>query len=297
MSLQRIKTLINSKRKAILINTFEEHRFENEMIGIAEAKGYDLISWSMTEGFVDLETSQVTPMPDIEKMLKTIEKTPRDTIYILKDIHDIWNSPKSKRKIRDILEKAELSNVYTPIFFVSPVVNIPMELERLIALCDFELPTEKEIEEKVDTMVSYISEQGLSVPTDRELIAVKNALKGLTHHEITSALKESVVETKTISLDYIIKEKEQTIKKTGLLQYVTKLGNMSNVGGFDLLKQWLEDARYSFNVDTSKYMIKSAKGIILSGFPGVGKSLIPKSIAYDWNLPLLKMNMSQINNY
>lgn len=294
-AMNKVYTLLNSKRKGVLVNTFEEHRFEKDMILIAESKGYDLISWSITEGFTNLSTGENRPMPDVEKMLKIIESTDKDTIFLLKDIHDIWNAPRAKRKIRDILEKEDTPvQKYKPLFFISPIVDIPMELERLVALYTYELPTSEEINKQIEGMIAFLENNNLEKPTEREIIAIHNALKGMTLSEIINALKESVVETKKISVDYIIAAKEQTIKKTGLLQYITKLGNMGNVGGFDLLKDWLDDAHYAFNVDTDKYKVKPAKGIILSGFPGVGKSLIAKSIAYDWNLPLLKMNMGDI---
>lgn len=292
--MKKMYTYLNSKRKGILAHTFEEHRFEQDMLKIAQAKGYDIYSWSITEGFVNLVTKEVKPCPEIEKMLKTIEGTHQDTIFLLKDIHDIWGNARSKRKIRDILEKAEYAAAYTPLVFVSPVIDIPMELERLIALFTYELPSEEEIKEQLDTMIEFLDNSGLQTPSERDYVATLNALKGLTLSEIDSALKESIVETKSISIDYITKLKEQTIKKTGLLEYVTHLGSMSNVGGFDLLKEWLDDARYAFNVDTDKYKVKSAKGVILAGFPGTGKSILAKSIAYDWNIPLLKMSMSSI---
>lgn len=294
-AMNKVYTLLNSKRKGVLVNTFEEHRFEKDMILIAESKGYDLMSWSITEGFTNLSTGENRPMPDVEKMLKIIESTDKDTIFLLKDIHDIWNAPRAKRKIRDILEKEDTpTQKYKPLFFISPIVDIPMELERLVALYTYDLPTSEEINKQIEGMIAFLENNNLEKPTEREIIAIHNALKGMTLSEIINALKESVVETKKISVDYIIAAKEQTIKKTGLLQYITKLGNMGNVGGFDLLKDWLDDAHYAFNVDTDKYKVKPAKGIILSGFPGVGKSLIAKSIAYDWNLPLLKMNMGDI---
>ena len=271
-SIKKIYTLLNAKRKGILVNTFEEHRFEQDMELVANAKGYGLISWSLTEGFVDLlsSTKSAKPCPDIDKMLNTISSQQKNTIYLIKDIHDIWKNPRAKRHIRDILEKSEQALAYTPLLFVSPIIEIPMELERLIALYTYELPTEEEIVDQYEGMIMYLEQNSLKLPTDRDRVATINALKGLTLSEIKNALKESVVETKEISTEYIIALKEQTIKKTGLLQYITKLGNMSNVGGFDLLKDWLDDARFAFDVDTEKYKIKSAKGVILAGFPGVG---------------------------
>lgn len=290
--MKRINDLLNSGRKGIFVQTDEESRFIDEMKMLAKSKAMQLFSFSITQGMVNEITQEQPTRLDIEKFFEFVDNSKNNTIYIVKDVHDLWVNAKFKRRIRDSLEK--FNEIYSPVLFVSPIMNIPQELSRTIALAPFETPNKDIILSHIHSMIHVLQSQNLPQPNEREIEAIANALKGLTESEIISILKECSVSERMLSVDYIVKEKRQTIKKTGLLQYITDIGSMSDVGGNDLLKDWLDKARYSFDVDEQKFKIKSAKGIVLAGFPGVGKSLIPKSIAYDWNLPLLKMNMADI---
>jgi SpoVK/Ycf46/Vps4 family AAA+-type ATPase len=140
----------------------------------------------------------------------------------------------------------------------------------------------------------YLKVKDLPVPSGREREAIIHALTGMTQSEIVNVLKKSVAKNRKIELAEIVAEKEQVIRKTGLLEYITKLGDMSNVGGMDLLKEWAADAYYAFDPEARNYNVDPVRGMVLTGPPGTGKSLSAKAIAFDWNLPLLKMNMGDI---
>lgn len=294
--MSEVETLLNSRRQAILIHTFEEQRFQEDLKPIADIKGFEMIGWTITSGFTDLMTNTViNPMYDPERAINFINDYNKKAIFILKDIHDLWTNFKVKRKIRDLLEFPTIEgSQYKPIFFVSPQINIPAELEKLVTLVTYELPERNEVEEQLVGMETFLSERDFEMPTGRERQAILNALIGMTLSEVINVLKKTVAKNKKIVLDDIVAEKEQIIKKTGLLEYITQLGDMKNVGGLDLLKDWFNDAQYAFDFDAKQYNVDPIRGVVLAGFPGSGKSLVSKSIAYQWNLPLLKMNMSDI---
>ncbi len=306
--IDEISTLMNSRRRAILAHTFEEERLQEDLISLIEAKGYEGYAWTITSGLVDIITGELKEkIYDPVKMLDYIDQyDDNHAIFIIKDFHDIWTNFSAKRRLRDVLEKErEVKNSsenseekkqkpYKPIVLVSPQINIPMELEKLITVVTYDLPTRDQVEEQLSGMESFLESMDLPKPEGRERVAIVNALVGMTKSEIVNVLKKSVAKHKKISLDEITAEKEQVIKKTGLLEYVTKLGDMSNVGGMDILKEWFDDAQFAFEHEAKEYKIDTAKGVVISGFPGTGKSLTAKSVAHQWNLPLLKMNMSDI---
>lgn len=292
--MDEITTLLNSRRQAVLVNTFEEERFQQDLQPIADLKGYEMIGWTITSGFIDLKTNEViSNIPDPQKAIKFIEDYKNSAIFILKDIHDLWTNYMVKRKIRDFLEFPK-TGAYKPLFFVSPEINIPSELEKLVTLVTYELPERKEVEEQLAGMETFLKDNNLPLPEGRERQAILNALIGMTLSEVTNVLKKTVAKNKKIDLNDIVAEKEQIIKKTGLLEYITQLGDMKNVGGLDLLKDWFNDAQYAFDFDAKEFNVDPIRGVVLAGFPGTGKSMVSKSIAYQWNLPLLKMNMSDI---
>ena len=293
-SMEEIKYLIYAKASGILVNTFEESRLEKDLKVFLQQEGYDIYSYTIATGLKDYQTLEVNEMPLPQAPIKYLMSLKRDSVLILKDYHHVWKNPPVMRLIRDFLESPRKQGVHLAIIFISPLVDIPLELEKLISYVDYELPTHEDIHRQVSFLNDRLRSQGLETLEGDYRKSVENALVGMTLNEAVFSLKKSVVKNNRVDLNDISKEKEQVIKKTGLLEYVTRLGNMEDVGGLDNLKVWLDDSYHAFNSDAKDYKIDPPKGIVLAGFPGSGKSLTAKSIASSWNLPLLKMNMSDI---
>ena len=268
--IDEIATLMNSRRRAILAHTFEEERFQEDLKALVEARGQEAYAWTITSGLRDAITGDlVQKIYDPVKVMDFIEQYEKSAVFIIKDFHDIWTNFQAKRRLRDILEKPD--NIYKPILLVSPQINIPMELEKLITVVTYELPTREQVEEQLRGMESFLRSKDLPTPQGRDRIAIINALVGMTKSEIINVLKKSVAKHREIVLDEIVAEKEQVIKKTGLLEYVTKLGNMDHVGGLDILKDWFADAQYAFDHEARELGIDPVRGVVVAGFPGTGR--------------------------
>lgn len=95
------------------------------------------------------------------------------------------------------------------------------------------------------------------------------------------------------SLPIIIEEKRQIINQTHLLEFYPYSKVNRDIGGLDVLKQWLQKRSRSFSKQSLNYGIPSPKGLLLVGIQGTGKSLTAKAIASDWMLPLLRLDMGK----
>ena len=69
---------------------------------------------------------------------------------------------------------------------------------------------------------------------------------------------------------------------------------MEDVGGLENLKRWLNKRNKSWLDSARKYGLPAPKGVLITGVPGCGKSLISKSISTMWQLPLLRLDMGKI---
>jgi len=95
-------------------------------------------------------------------------------------------------------------------------------------------------------------------------------------------------------LDVIISEKEQIVRKSGLLEYYHSTERFDDVGGLDLLKDWLRKRQMAFTERAREYGLPTPKGVLLIGVQGCGKSLTAKAVASLWKVPLLRLDMSRI---
>ena len=92
----------------------------------------------------------------------------------------------------------------------------------------------------------------------------------------------------------ILSEKKQIIRKSGLLEYYEVQEGFGNVGGLEILKQWLMKRGEAFSYRAREFGLPEPKGILLLGVQGCGKSLISKAISSLWRLPLLRLDVGSI---
>jgi len=169
------------------------------------------------------------------------------------------------------------------IIFVSPVVNIPVELEKDITLVHFELPSVQEI---IDIASRIVQENDLKIKVDEKALA---AAKGLTLQEAENALALSLVQEKSFSKKVIENEKLQAIRKSGLMELYEPVQE-DQLGGLDNLKQYIKNRKRGFeNQD-----LPTPRGILLVGLPGAGKSLSAKVIASVLDFPLIRLDISSL---
>jgi SpoVK/Ycf46/Vps4 family AAA+-type ATPase len=122
---------------------------------------------------------------------------------------------------------------------------------------------------------------------------LKSAL-GLTMDEAENVFAKSLVVKKTFDPELIISEKEQIIRKSGILEYFHSTERIENVGGLENLKEWVKKRTRAFTEKARDYGLPQPKGILLIGVQGCGKSLTAKAVASLWKLPLLRLDVGKI---
>jgi SpoVK/Ycf46/Vps4 family AAA+-type ATPase len=123
---------------------------------------------------------------------------------------------------------------------------------------------------------------------------VTEAALGLTAEEAENVFAKSLVQTGDFDLKIILSEKEQIIRKSGVLEYCHVNENMQGVGGLDELKKWLNKRGKAFTPKARDFGLPEPRGILLLGIPGCGKSLTAKAISSMWQLPLLKLDVGKV---
>lgn len=296
---KEIEVLVRAKYPILYVVSWEERRVEEAVRSVAEKLNRNLHTWSVTQGMqpsIRRASGPAKPsnLPGELEALAQIHESAEFTLFVLRDFHPYMKDTRVIRLLRDLA--ARLRGRSQTLIIVSPQLNLPVELEKDLTVLEFPLPDRDEIAKQLDSVIEAVKDnKNIDVALssdDREQI-VRSAM-GLTSDEIESALARSLVEHKKLTIDNIIEEKKQIVRKTGMLEFYPSLNTLSDIGGLDLLKDWLTKRSRSFTDAARDFGIPNPKGILIIGVQGCGKSLVAKAVSNAWNLPMLKMDVGRI---
>jgi SpoVK/Ycf46/Vps4 family AAA+-type ATPase len=302
---EAIDILIRARYPLLYVVSYEEQRVMQSLYTMAKERDKQLCVWSATCGMLKPEDLENAAEPlkveestrDPINALNYIERQTYPAIFLLKDFHPYLNDNTIVRKLRDLVEN--LKETYETIVILSPVLSVPVELEKDIAVVDFALPTVADLNKLLDEIIAVISKsQEIKVnltPEIREKLI--SAALGLTLSEAENAFARSIVVDKSLGpedIEKILCEKEQVIRKSGLLEYYHTSEEMENIGGLDALKTWLTKRAVAFTEKANEFGLPKPKGILLIGVQGCGKSLTAKAISSLWKLPLLRFDVGRV---
>ena len=234
--------------------------------------------------------SQIEYIEKKEKEGESLEINSKE-VFFLEDFHRYFNNPFISVGLRKLATGLKLHDKH--ILLVGPFVKLPDELEKFVTVLNVPLPDRTDLEKRLGVVLG----KGNTINEDLKKFHIDSAL-GMTDMEADLAFrlaKQKVGLDKKEASRIISNEKEQIIKKSGILDYFQINQDLDNtVGGLDNLKTWLKQRSKAFESKAQKFGLKEPKGILLLGVPGCGKSLTAKCIASEWKQPLLRLDVGKI---
>ncbi|MFS8892325.1 AAA family ATPase [Synechococcus sp. R55.2] len=296
--MQELSILIQAQYPLLYLLTPEEERAEAALAAIARTLKPQrrLFIWTVTHGIVEYGnprslTQHNTQSPQAAIQWVMEQKDP--AICVFKDLHDFLDNTEVKRWLRDAI--ASLKGSHKTILLMSPVQVIPVELEKDICVVDFPLPDMATLERALNRQLEQIPRSLPLAPDTREKL-LKAAL-GLTQDEAEKVYRKAVVMHGRLTeaeVDIILSEKKQLIRRNGILEFIEEDETIDAVGGLEELKRWLLQRSEAFTERARAYGLPQPKGMLILGVPGCGKSLIAKTTARLWGLPLLRLDMGRV---
>ena len=298
---QKLILMIRAYYPVLYLHSYEYYRTKQKIKGIVEllrreGKKVNYYQWDCVYGLVQI-------LPDkteirIERMQNPLEvlayilnskKSGEKNIFVLDDINNHIERDEVKLMFRKI---AEATNNNTHAIILSSIYRLPAELEKYITVLQIPLPKRNELGEVLDTVAKQ-SKVELKTNLRNRLI---DAALGMTSMEADLAyclasVKDGFDDKSPFTVS---SEKEQIIRKSGILDYFPKNESLKDVGGMENLKEWLKKRQLAYDKEARDWGLKEPKGLLLLGVPGCGKSLIAKSIASSWNMPLLRLDVGKV---
>lgn len=284
-----LETMIRARYPIIYVVSWEERRVEEALREICQRRGKKMFLWTLTTGMAG-DAASKDPLAALNYVLSAADQS----VFVLKDFHPFITDVAVTRRLRDLVYA--LKSSYKTLIILSPLLKLPPELEKEISVVDYQLPTLNDLDRLLEGIIQSVRANPQIktdlAPLEREQIL--KAAMGLTSNEAENVFAKSLVEKRGFDIDVILGEKEQIIRKSGILEYYRFSDAFSDVGGMDILKDWMNARTVSFTEDARRYGLPEPKGILLLGVQGCGKSLVAKSIASLWKLPLLRLDVGKI---
>ena len=286
--------LLKARYPIIYINTIEEDRVEYVVRKtIKNTLNRSIYTWDFIDGYTNNPNNEGFAKRNPLQALELIERLNGETpaLFLLKDFNRFLTDVSVSRKLKNISRLLKLQP--KTIIILSSEINIPKELQDLVTVLSFQLPTEAEINQELNRLIDSLN---LEI-TSQLLENLTRACQGLSLERIRRVLSKIIVTYKKIddkSISLLLSEKKQIIRQTEILEYWATEDNIEKIGGVDNLKQWLQKRKTAFSVQASNYGLPMPRGLLLVGIQGTGKSLTAKAIATEWQLPLLKLDVGKL---
>ncbi len=300
-----IETLIRARYPILYVISSEEMRVQNVIVEIAAKRQKKAFEWSYSTGIVPAGTSIQShktrspatkdPLTALDQVIEQVEPA----IFIFKDFHPFLtkNNFAIIRKLKEIA--LHLKNSFKTIVLISPVMEIPTELEKEVTVLNYPLPTREDLSALLDKIIEDVRQfkQVKIELDDAGRDRLLQAALGLTLGEAENVFAKIIVKDERLSGDdvnEVFAEKQQIIRKSGLLEYYSTDESFANVGGLAVLKDWVDKRAAAFTQEARDFGLPPPKGILMLGVQGCGKSLCAKAVSNQWQLPLLRFDMGRM---
>ena len=274
----------------IWIQSFEHEDALLEIARLCHGEGWKMATWDIDLGLrlsggTDSDTAAADPLAAV-RALSAISDDETPSLLVLVNFHRFLNSAEVVQALaRQIVQG---KNKRSFVVILSPVVQIPTELEKLIVCIEHEMPDRDQIEE----IARGVATEDGELSDGLDLQRVLDAACGLTRYEAEGAFSLSLVRHGRVEPSSIWELKSQTLTKSGLLSLHRGRESFADLGGLESLKAFCLRAMRPQNGRTKAFKPRgsSAAGVCR----GTGKSAFCKALGNETGRPTLTLDVGAL---
>jgi hypothetical protein len=312
-SVEYFQTLVTSFHPVVVIDTVEEERVQGLISAACNDMQMAVFEWTVAQGLMRSPDSpdnrwqnEYAPpgakrgqaLPKTAEpldMLRHIQDINFKAIYWLKDFAPHLTDPVVARQFREVT--AQFSHHRSTLVISGSGPALPPEIAHDAVYFDLKLPDPEELYTTVSEVVRALKGRVNVELTPEDIRALVKALQGMTLSQTRKVVSYAALQDGKLNADdvpRVLERKARVIREEGLLDYFPPETNLAELGGFEGLKRWLGYAKVGFTPQARQYNLPAPKGILIVGIQGCGKSLAAKTIARQWQLPLLKLDAGRL---
>jgi len=271
----------------IWIQTSEPDEAEREIVRLAQQRRWKLAAWDIANGvrFPGAAATQEVGAGDPLAALRSLPSLASEdgtALLLLHNFHRFLNNPEVVQTTFGQLIAGKQQQTFVVV--LAPVVQIPVELEKLFVVLDHALPDGDQLQRILSELVS---DKPDDMPQGENLQRVLDAAAGLTRYEAEGAFSLSLSRHNQVRPEVIWELKAQTLRKNNLLNLHRGSERFDSLGGLGNLKD------FCTRVMQPGKKVKP-RGILLLGIPGSGKSAFCKALGNETGRPTLLLDVGAL---
>jgi hypothetical protein len=234
---------VNAAFTGLWIQTHEADEAERDIVQHARQKKWKIAVWDMAGGLripgagdQQRENATVDPLSALRSLPALADPT-GTALLLVHNFHRFLNNPEVVQTVFSQLIAGKQQRTFLVV--LSPVVQIPVELEKLFVVLEHAFPDRQELARIASELTS---DQPGDSPTGEQLQRVLDAAAGLTRYEAEGAFALSLSRHNTIRPETIWELKAQTLRKNNLLTLHRGQENFESLGGLGNLKDFCRRA-------------------------------------------------------
>ena len=286
---ERLSEYVRAAFSGIWVQSHEHDEAVHEIAQVCRTNNWTLATWDVDRGlttnFNNVEAAAFSASDPLSavKALPALATPDGTSILVLRNYHRYLGSAEIVQALDTAIAKGKQDRTFVVI--LSPVVQIPVELERHFVVVEHELPGRDQIE----AIARSIATEPGDLPEGDHLGTILDAAAGLTRAEAENAFSLSLVRHGRVVPETLWELKTGMLKKSGLLTLYRGGEVFADLGGLDALKGFTRKA-----LGSRKGTEVRAKGVLLLGVPGTGKSAFAKALGNETGRPTLVLDVGSL---
>ena len=247
------------------VQSFEHEDALAEIAALCKQRGWRLATWDVDRGLQagDAAPGAADPLAAL-RALPAMAAADSSALLVLPNFHRFLGSAEIAQAVAHAVAAGKQARTFVVV--LSPVVQIPVELEKSFVVIEHDLPDRSQLE----SIARGVATEPGELPEGEGLGAVFDAAAGLTRYEAEGALALSLVRHGRVTPETLWELKAQALRKSGLLTLHRGRERFGDLGGLDALKQFCRKALRP----GAKHPLARARGILLLGVPGRGQERV-----------------------
>ncbi len=292
--------LVRSRHGLIAIDSPDPTQGHEVVAAGAAQLGIPMWLWSRTKGLRRSNGGPATyGTADLIGALQHIEASRISAVYAFEGLGGDLSDSTRAQHLKDAI--AGLRELDAAIVLLDGTECLPDPLRKLAALVTLPPPSHADYRAVIKRVIQHlhgrITIRTELTPDDVERMIA--ALRGSTLSEAERILTRVIVDDGILGkqdIAQVVAAKYADMKSAGLLEFCPIEVTLADIADLSALKAWLATRRAVISAPgrAADVGLPFPRGMLLVGIPGCGKSMCAKAVAADWELPLLKLDMSGI---